>query len=58
MSSIKFGLLVLFALLLSNTMKAQTLEEGKKFMYYERYQSAKNIFQKLVEVAPVNLEAV
>jgi len=58
MSSIKFGLLVLFALLLSNTMKAQTLEEGKKFMYYERYQSAKNVFQKLVEVAPVNLEAV
>jgi len=58
MSSIKFGLLALFALLLSSTMKAQTLEEGKKFMYYERYQSAKNVFQKLVEVAPVNPEAV
>jgi Flp pilus assembly protein TadD len=58
MNSIKFGLLVLFALLLSNTMKAQTLEEGKKFMYYERYQSAKNVFQKLVAVAPVNPEAV
>ena len=58
MSSIKFGLLALFALLLSSTMKAQTLDEGKKFMYYERYQSAKNVFQKLVEVAPVNPEAV
>jgi len=58
MSSFKFGLVVLFALLLSSTMKAQTLEEGKKFMYYERYQSAKNVFQKLVAVAPVNPEAV
>jgi Flp pilus assembly protein TadD len=58
MSSIKFGLLVFSALLLSTTMKAQTLEEGKKFMYYERYQSAKNVFQKLAEVAPVNPEAV
>jgi Flp pilus assembly protein TadD len=58
MSSFKFGLVVLFALLLSSTMKAQTLEEGKKFMYYERYQSAKNVFQKLAAVAPVNPEAV
>ncbi|NDE09744.1 MAG: hypothetical protein EBZ95_04165 [Chitinophagia bacterium] len=58
MSNIKFGLLVFLALLLSTTMKAQTLEEGKKFMYYERYQTAKNVFQKLVEVAPVNPEAV
>jgi len=58
MSNIKFGLLVFLALLLSTTMKAQTLEEGKKFMYYERYQTAKNVFQKLAEVAPINPEAV
>jgi len=45
MSSIKFGLLVLFALLLSNTMKAQTLEEGKKFMYYESTKVLKMFFK-------------
>ena len=48
MSSIKFGLLALVTLLLSSTMNAQTMEEGKKFMYYERYQSAKNVFQKIL----------
>ena len=58
MSSIKFGLLVLIALMLSSTMKAQTIEEGKKFMYYEKYQSARNVFQKLMAITPVSSEAV
>ena len=58
MNSIKFGLLVVATLLLSSTMKAQTIEEGKKFMYYEKYQSAKNVFQKLLAITPVSPEAV
>ena len=58
MNSIKFGLLVVVTLLLSSTMKAQTIEEGKKFMYYEKYQSAKNVFQKLLAITPVSPEAV
>lgn len=36
---------------------AQSLEEGKKFMYYERYQSAKEVFSKLVAAKPADAEA-
>jgi tetratricopeptide (TPR) repeat protein len=36
---------------------AQTLEEGKKFMYYERFTSAKDVFQKLVAAKPSDAEA-
>lgn len=38
--------------------KAQTIEEGKKFYYYERYNSAKEVFQKLLNVNPNNEEAI
>lgn len=58
MKKIKSGLLVLTAFILSNGLKAQTIEEGKKFMYYERYQSAKNAFQKLIAANPKNTEAI
>jgi tetratricopeptide (TPR) repeat protein len=36
---------------------AQSLEDGKKFMYYERFQSAKDVFQKLVTANASNAEA-
>lgn len=36
---------------------AQSLEEGKKFMYYERYNSAKDVFEKLVTENPKNEDA-
>ena len=58
MNSIKFGMLVVVTLLLSSTIKAQTIEDGKKFMYFEKYQSAKNVFQKLMAVTPVSPETV
>ncbi|MEP7110284.1 MAG: tetratricopeptide repeat protein, partial [Ferruginibacter sp.] len=58
MNKIKTGLLILTSLFLSNTMKAQTIEEGKKFMYYERYQSARELFQKLITANPNNVEAI
>ena len=31
---------------------AQTIDEGKKFLYYERYKSAKDVFQKLTTSSP------
>ena len=31
---------------------AQTIDEGKKFLYYERYKSAKEVFQKLTTASP------
>ena len=36
---------------------AQSLEDGKKFMYYERFNSAKDVFEKLVAANPKNEEA-
>lgn len=58
MSKFKSGLLFFGLFLFSGLSKAQTLEEGKKFMYYERYKSAKSVFEKLVAANPNNLEAV
>lgn len=45
------------ALVLVTGTFAQTLEEGKKFMYYERFTSAKDVFQKLVAAKPSDAEA-
>jgi tetratricopeptide (TPR) repeat protein len=50
-------MLLLVTLVLSNTMKAQSIEEGKKFLYYEKYKSAKNVFEKLVAANPNNTDA-
>ncbi len=49
---------LLFALIISaNSLFAQSLDEGKKFLYYERYNSAKDIFGKLVNANPGNVDA-
>lgn len=45
------------ALLFAGSAVAQSLEDGKKFMYYERFKSAKDVFQKLVAANPANEEA-
>jgi Flp pilus assembly protein TadD len=59
MRKITTGLLFLAALLFAGTAAmAQSIEEGKKFMYYERFKSAKNVFQKLVAANPNNEEAI
>lgn len=50
------SLAILAVVLVSNAF-AQTLEEGKKFMYYERYNSAKDVFQKLVLAKPTDADA-
>jgi len=49
-----FFLIVLFSF---NTLFAQSIDEGKKFIYYERFTSAKNIFQKILEKDPNNESA-
>ncbi|RXK59171.1 tetratricopeptide repeat protein [Lacibacter luteus] len=36
---------------------AQSVDEGKKFMYYERFKSAKDVFEKLVAANPKNEES-
>lgn len=39
-------------------LHAQNVDQGKRFLYYQRYNSAKDVFSKLVASNPNNLEAV
>ncbi|MCZ2460940.1 MAG: tetratricopeptide repeat protein [Chitinophagales bacterium] len=41
----------------AGALKAQTIQNGINFLYEERYQSAKAVFDKLLEVNPNNIEA-
>jgi tetratricopeptide (TPR) repeat protein len=43
---------------IGSTVMAQTLEQGKQFLYYERYQSAQSTFEKVLNANPNNIEAV
>ncbi|WP_162852449.1 tetratricopeptide repeat protein [Dinghuibacter silviterrae] len=44
--------LVAAALILGKATFAQSVEDGKRFLYYERYQSAKDAFQKALAGKP------
>ncbi len=43
--------------ILGNVLFAQSIDEGKKFLNYERYTSAQDVFQKLLAANPNNIEA-
>ncbi|MFZ9660731.1 MAG: tetratricopeptide repeat protein, partial [Chitinophagaceae bacterium] len=57
MTRIKIGIVAVI-LLMSNLIFAQTLQEGKKFLYYERYNSAKESLEKAAEATPANPEII
>ena len=57
MNKLKSGLLFIAIALFGNVLHAQTIEEGRKFLYYERYKSAKAVFEKLVAANPANVDA-
>ncbi len=57
MNKFKAGLLFIAVFISANALKAQTIEEGKKFLYYERYKSAKSVFEKLLAANPNNVDA-
>lgn len=57
MTKIRFSLLVSAAVYCS-TITAQTVEQGKKFLYYERYKSAQETFEKVLAANPNNIDAV
>jgi len=44
--------------LAGNLLFAQSVDQGKKFLYYERHQSAKDVFEKVLAANPNNLDAV
>jgi tetratricopeptide (TPR) repeat protein len=58
MNTIKAAVLFLTLTVVTNSIVAQNVEEGKKFLYYEKYISAKNVFEKLVAANPSNADAV
>lgn len=41
-----------------NVLFAQSVDEGKKFLYYHRYKSAKEAFEKVLAANPNNIDAV
>ncbi len=57
MRKIKIISLLITLLFTGNILFAQNLDEGKRFLYYERYTSAKDAFSKLVNANPNNVEA-
>src|SRR6516164_2423120 len=57
MNKIRFSLLVA-VVFLSKAALAQTVEQGKKFLYYERYKSAQETFEKVLAANPNSIDAV
>ena len=57
MKKIKSGLLLLSLVFQAGIISAQSIEDGKLMMYYERYKSAREIFQKMLSANPANEEA-
>lgn len=58
MNKMKPGLLAAALMVLFTVVKAQTIEEGKNLLYYEKYNSAKAAFGKLVAANPNDVDAV
>ena len=53
MRKMKTLLVAIVMVLYAGTTFAQSIEDGKKFLYYERYNSAKAIFEKLSAANPI-----
>ncbi|MEP7237973.1 MAG: tetratricopeptide repeat protein [Ferruginibacter sp.] len=58
MKNLKFTLILLTGLMVFNFAHAQSIDDGKKFLYYEKFISAKNVFQQLITANPNNDEAI
>ncbi|MBS1755021.1 MAG: tetratricopeptide repeat protein [Bacteroidetes bacterium] len=54
MKHLKFTLILVCSIMAVNFSKAQTIEDGKKFLYYDKFISAKNVFQQLLTANPNN----
>jgi Tfp pilus assembly protein PilF len=53
----RFISFVTMVVLGSNMLFAQSVEQGRKFFYYERYKSARENFEKVLASNPNNIEA-
>jgi tetratricopeptide (TPR) repeat protein len=54
MRKMKTLVMILAAAMFAGKSIAQTIEDGKKFLYYERFKSAKDVFQKLSTANPAD----
>src|ERR1044071_8915201 len=43
---------------IGSSLYAQSVDDGRKFLYYERYKSAKETFEKILASDPNNIAAV
>jgi tetratricopeptide (TPR) repeat protein len=57
-NKIRLSLLVAALTGLCGGAMAQSVDQGKKFFYYQRYKSAKDVFDKLLASNPNNIEAI
>jgi tetratricopeptide (TPR) repeat protein len=57
MRKLSISLLLAFTCI-GSTVMAQTLEQGKQFLYYERFASAQSAFEKALNANPNNIDAV
>jgi tetratricopeptide (TPR) repeat protein len=55
---IRFSLMVIVLAGISNRVSAQSPDQGKKFFYYQRYKSAKDVLEKALAANPNNIDAV
>ncbi len=56
MKKITFSLIALAVS--AGTLLAQSVDQGKKFLYYQRYKSAQDQFEKLLAANPNDINAV
>lgn len=54
----RLSLLVAGVVSLCNVAFAQSVDQGKKFLYYQRYKSAKDVFDKILASNPNNIDAI
>ena len=57
MNKSKIGVFFLMAIVFANFSNAQTLDEGRKFLYNEKFNSAKQTFEKLIAANANNVDA-
>jgi Flp pilus assembly protein TadD len=57
MNKIKAAVLFVTTAWFINSVNAQSIDDGKKFLYYEKYKSAKSVFEKLLAANPNNVDA-
>ena len=57
-NKMRISLLVAGVVGFCNVTFAQSVDQGKKFLYYQRYKSAKDVFDKILASNPNNIEAV